>query len=73
MLGPLDAVEIAEQPLGVVGDTQEPLFELPYLHERPAAIAVPVHDLLIGEDSLVVRAPLHSGLFAVGQPGLEQL
>ncbi len=28
VLGPLDPVEVAEQPLGVVGDAQEPLLEL---------------------------------------------
>ena len=34
VLGPVDRVEVVEQPLGVVGDAEEPLLELAQLDER---------------------------------------
>ncbi len=68
VLGPVDPVEVAEQPLGVVGDAQEPLLELPDFDERAAALAVAVGvDLLVGEHGLVFGAPLDGGLLAVGE------
>ncbi len=74
VLRPVDQLEVAEQPLGVVGDAQEPLLELPDFDERSAALAATLGgDLLVGEHRLVSRAPLHGGLLAVGKPGAEQL
>ena len=73
MLGPLDRVEVVEQAVGVVGDAEEPLLELLGLDLGAAALAAPVDDLLVGQDRLVVRAPLDRGLLAVGQPVLEEL
>ena len=68
VLGPLDPVEVAQQPLGVVGDPQEPLLELADFDQRAAALAVPVRfDLLVGEHRLVFRAPLDRRLLAVGR------
>ena len=71
--GPLDGVEVVEQAVGVVGDAEEPLLELADLDEVPAALAAPVDDLLVGEDGLVVGAPLDGGLAAIGQAALEEL
>ena len=74
VLGPVDPVEVAEQPLGVVGDPQQPLLELADLDHGPAALAVPVGaHLLVGEHGLVVGAPLDGRLAAVREPGPEQL
>ncbi len=68
VLGPVDRVEVAQQPLGVVGDAQEPLLELADLDERAAALAVAVGvDLLVGEHGLVFGAPLDGRLLAVGE------
>ena len=71
--GPLDRVEVVEQAVGVVGDAEEPLLELADLDEVAAALAAPVDDLLVGEDGLVVGAPLDGGLAAIGQAALEEL
>ena len=71
--GPLDGVEVVEQAVGVVGDAEEPLLELADLDEVAAALAAPVDDLLVGEDGLVVGAPLDGGLAAIGQAALEEL
>ena len=73
VLGPVDRVEVVEQPLGVVGDPEEPLLELPDLDEVPAALAAAVDHLLVGEHRLVVRAPLDRRLLAVRETALEQL
>jgi hypothetical protein len=72
VLGPLDGVEVVEQAVGVVGDAEEPLLELAHLDLMPAALAAPVDDLLVGQDRLVVRAPLDGGLLAVGQAAAEE-
>ena len=74
VLGPVDALEIVQQPLGVIGDAQEPLLELADFHEAAAALAAAFGvDLLVGEHRLVVGAPLDRRLLAVGQAGAEQL
>ena len=71
--GPLDRVEVVEQAVGVVGDAEEPLLELAHLDEVAATLAAPVDDLLVGEDGLVVGAPLDGRLAAIGQAALEEL
>ncbi len=73
MLGPVDRVEVAEQTLGVVGDAEEPLLQLLDFDDRAAALTAAVDDLLVGEDGLIVGAPLDRGLAPVGKAGLEQL
>jgi len=71
---PQDQTVLAnEQVVGVLGDAEEPLLELADLDERAAALAAPVDDLLVGQHGLVVRAPLHRRLLAVGQAVLEEL
>ena len=71
--GPVDLVEVVEQPVGVVGDAEEPLRELADLDLVAAALAAPVDDLLVGQHRLVVGTPLDGGLGAVGQAALEEL
>ena len=66
-------VEVVEQPLGVVGDAEEPLLQEPLLDRGAAALAVPVIDLLVGEHGLVVGTPVDRRLLLVGQPLLEEL
>ena len=73
VLGPVDRREVVEQPLGVVGDAQEPLLELAQLDERAAALAVAVDDLLVGEHGGVDRAPVDRRLLAVGETRAQQL
>ena len=73
VLGPLDRVEVVEQAVGVVGDPELPLLELLGLDLRAAALATTVDHLLVGQNGLVVRAPLDRGLLAVGQAVLVEL
>jgi hypothetical protein len=72
VLRPVDLVEVGDQPVGVVGDPEEPLLELAHLDLRAAALAVAVDDLLVREDGLVVGTPLDGRLGAVGEAALEQ-
>ena len=67
---PLDRLEVVQQAVGVVGDLEEPLLELPDLDEVAAALTAPVDHLLVGENRLVVRAPLDRRLLAVGEAAL---
>src|SRR4051812_13697327 len=64
---------VVEQALGVVGDPKEPLLQLLDHDGRAAALAVAVDDLLVGEDGLIVWAPLDRSPPAIGEPALEQL
>ncbi len=70
---PLDAVEIVQQAVGVVGDAEEPLLQLAQLDDRAAALAAAVDDLLVGQHGGVLRAPVDRGVLAVGQAALEEL
>src|SRR2546427_106777 len=72
-LGPVKPVEVREQPLGVVGDPEEPLLEGALLHRRAAALAAAVDDLLVGKHSLVFGAPVHRRALPVRESGSEQL
>jgi hypothetical protein len=69
---PLDRGEIVEQAIGVVGDPEEPLLELPGLDLVAAPLAVPIDHLLVGEHRLVVGAPVDRRLASVGEPALVQ-
>ena len=73
VLGPVDRVEIVKQPLGVVGDPQEPLLELAQLDLRAAALTMAVDHLLVREHRGVVGAPVDRRLPAVGESGGEEL
>ena len=73
VLGPLDRLEVVEQPVGVVGDAEEPLLELAHLDLGPAALAATVDDLLVGEHGRVLGAPLDRRLLAIREAALEQL
>src|SRR3712207_9066056 len=61
-----------EQPVGVVGHLEEPLRQLPLGHLRAAPLAGALHDLLVGQHGLVVRAPVDGGGLAVGQAPLAE-
>ena len=70
-LGPrLEQRHLVEQPVGVVGDLEDPLLEVARLDLGAAALAVAVDHLLVREHGLVVRAPLDRRGLAVGEPGL---
>ena len=74
VLGPgLDLIEVGEEAVGVLGDAEEPLLELPLLDRGAAALATAVDDLLVGKHGRVLRAPLDGRLGPVGEPALEQL
>src|SRR5206468_2970418 len=49
-----------------------PLLELADLDDRAAALAAPVDHLLVGENRLVLRAPVDGGLLARREPALEE-
>jgi hypothetical protein len=70
--GPGHRLEILEQPVGVVGDAEEPLLELTDLDDRAAALAAAVDHLLVGQHRGVLGTPVDRSLLAVGEPALEQ-
>ena len=72
VLGPLDGLQVVQQPVGVVGDAEEPLLQLAHLDQRARALAAPVDDLLVGQHGLLDRVPVDRRLVAVGQALLEQ-
>ena len=72
LVGPVQVLHVVQQPLGVVGDLEEPLGQLALLDQGVAALAVAVDHLLVGQDRLVVGAPVDRRGLAVGQPPLEE-
>ena len=57
-LRPVEPVEVVEQAPGVLRDAEKPLLQEPLLDLGAAALALAGDDLLVGEDGLVVRAPV---------------
>ncbi len=72
-LGPIDAVEIGEKAIGVVGDFEEPLLEV-FFADRGIGVtpAAAVDDLLVGEDGAAFFAPPLGAHRAVGEAALEE-
>jgi hypothetical protein len=71
-LRPVDQRVIGQQRVGVRGDAEEPLLHFPELDQCATAVAAAVHDLLVGQDGLVVRAPVDGRLLPVGEAALEE-
>ena len=70
---PVDLLEVAEQPLGVPGNLEEPLGQAALLHRRLAALAEPRDHLLVREHGQARWAPVHRCLAALHQAALEEL
>ena len=66
-------VQAFQQLVRVRGDAEEPLIELTRDDGRSAAPARPVDDLLVGENRLAARAPVHVGALAVREAALQHL
>ena len=74
VLGPgLERVEVGQQPVGVIGDLEEPLLEVALDHLGPAALAAAVDHLLVGQHGGVLGAPLDRRLGPVGEAALVEL
>ena len=72
-LGPLEVVEGVQELVGVLGDAEEPLLEVPPLDHVARAVAGAVgQDLLVGQHGLAAGAPVDRGEGAVGQTGLPE-
>ena len=68
-LGPVDQLQVTEQPIGVGGDPHHPLGQRLAEHRKVAALAPAVRGhLLVGEDRPQPGAPVHHRLGAVRQP-----
>ncbi len=72
LVAPVQVLHVVQQPLGVVGDLEEPLGQLSLLDQGVATLAVAVDHLLVGQHRLVVGAPVDRGGLAVGQAALEE-
>ena len=68
----LQLLGVLEQPVRVLGDLEVPLVQHPAHHVGAAAFALPGDDLLVGQDGLVHRAPVHVAVPAVGQAALVE-
>ncbi len=69
----VERLERREQLIGEIGDFEEPLGQLAQLYERTRAPAATVDHLLVGQDGLVHRVPVHLRLLAVDEAGLEEV
>ena len=65
---PVDVVEVVDQPLGVGRDPQHPLGQR-HAHDRiPAALALAVDHLFIGQHGTQLGAPVDGDQGPVGEP-----
>ncbi len=66
-------IEVVQQPLGVVGDPEVPLFQDALFHDGAATLAGPGNHLLVGEHRLAARAPVDRAVLLVGETLLVEL
>jgi hypothetical protein len=72
-LGPVEGVEAVEEAVGVGGDPEHPLAHGPADDGVAAALALPVHDLLVGQHGPEGGAPVNGDLGLVGEASLVEL
>ena len=65
-------IEVFQQPVGIVGDFQKPLFEFFLDHYRVAAPAVAVDDLFVGQHGITFLAPVDRRLLLIGEAALKE-
>ena len=71
---PFKGLEPFKEFIGVGSDLVEPLLEVTLLHQITGAVTGAVSvDLLIGQDGVAPRAPIHWRLFLVDKAGLKEL
>ena len=68
----LELPGVRQQPVGVLRDLEVPLVQHAPHHVGAAALALPRDDLLVGQDGLVDRAPVHVAVTPVGQATLVE-
>ena len=71
-VGPVDEAGEVEEFVGVVGDAEEPLFQVAAGYRRIAPLTLSINDLFVGEHSLVGGAPVDRRVGAVGQARLVE-
>ena len=69
---PVQELQILQQPLGIVGDLEEPLLEVALLDCRAAPFATAGNDFLVGQGGRAGRAPVDRRFLLVGQSALVQ-
>ena len=67
-----ELLHVVQQPVGVLRDAEVPLGQLALGDRGPAALAVSLDHLLVGQHGLVVRAPVHRAVATVGQAALGE-
>ncbi len=71
-LGPVEFVQVVDQPLGVLRDLEEPLWDHLLLDHRIATPAKPADNLLVRQHGHALGAPVDACQPAIGQPALVQ-
>ncbi len=73
-LGPVDRIQLAQQLLGIFGDSEKPLFQVTLVDLRSATLAdVAIYDLLVRQHRLVVGTPPHRARRAIRQATFQHL
>jgi len=72
-LGPIDALEVFLEAVGVGGDAEDPLAEGHALDRKAAALALAVDHLFVREHGAEPGAPVDRDLVLVSEPALEEL
>ena len=70
---PIDGLQIVQEPLGVIGDPEEPLGYVSLFHGGVAPLAKPTDHLFIGQNRHAGGAPVDWCLLPFSQSSLEEL
>ena len=70
---PIDAVQVVQEPLGVLGDLEEPLRQAALCHGRFATFTKPLQHLLVGQHRVAGGTPVHRRLPTLHQTAVEEL
>jgi hypothetical protein len=65
---PIEQIQVVDQPIRVGGDAQQPLPQGEAHYRIPAALALAINDLLVGQHRAQLRAPVDGHLGLIGQP-----
>ena len=69
--GPVEILQLVDEPLRVCSNSEHPLLERPPLYGVP--LLFPLRDFLIGEDRSKAGAPVHGSLCDIGESHIIDL
>ena len=71
--GPVESVQLIQQPLGIGGDAQHPLPHRSSNDGKAADLAFPVDNFFVGQDGAELRTPVHWKIRDISEPNAVRI